>query len=186
MANKIANFLNDRVPAKSVLQKVQMEVYKKKQIFVNVPTRFATNWCVLKSASDSKQALLQAVSSAEWSAEGGSGGKFDSNGNKVKRIIEGTYPNSEYLRENVELLVELLQPFSDAIHQIEADRAVLAQCHEVVEGLGKHVQAFAAKYLDRRDGSIVLRVKRLLLKAQARKKGLWEMNEPFKTDSGLI
>lgn len=160
MANKISNFLNDSGPAKVSVQKAQLETYKrKKQIVVNVPTRFATNLFVLKSVLDSKQALLQAVSSEAWSTEGGPGGKPDSNGNKVKRIIERTHPNAEYFWENVELLVELLQPFSDAIHQIEADRPMLAQCHQVVEALAKHVQAFAQKYEDKRDGTIVLRLR---------------------------
>jgi hypothetical protein len=74
MANRIANFPNDSGPAKLLVQKAQLEVYRhKKQITINVPTRFATNFLVLRSVSDSRQALVKAVSSEAWSAPGGPG-----------------------------------------------------------------------------------------------------------------
>jgi hypothetical protein len=51
-----------------------------------------------------------------------------------------------------------LQPFSDAIHQLEADRPMLGRCHLVLLALHKHVHDFAAKHEDLRDGSIVARL----------------------------
>jgi hypothetical protein len=159
MANRISNFLNDSGPAKVLVQKQQQEVYgRKKQIVVNVPTRFATNFFVLRSVADSRQALIQAVGSEAWSAPGGPGANRDSNGGKVRGIVERSIPEASYFWENVELLIELLQPFSDAIHQLEADRPMLSQCHQVVMMLDQHVAAFARKHMGKRDGAIVFRL----------------------------
>jgi hypothetical protein len=160
-ANKISNFLNDSGPAKIMVQKVQLDVYRrKKQIVVNIPTRFATNLFVLKSIWESKQALnsnlQQAVAAEAWRAPGAPGANSEGNGYKVRNIFERKYPGAEYFWENVELLIELLQPFSDAIHQLEADRPLLAQCHVVVEALHQNVAAFALKHQEKRNGSIVL------------------------------
>lgn len=158
-ANKIANFLNDSGPAKVLVQQAQVEVYgKRKQITVNVPTRFASNHLVMKSIVESKQALVQAVGSEAWSALKGPGGTVDGNGAKVKAIVERAL-DATYFWENLVLLLELLQPFSDAIHQLEADRPMLGQCHVVLLSLHKHVQDFVAKYKDLRGGNVVLRLK---------------------------
>jgi hypothetical protein len=159
MANRIANFLNDSGPAKLLVQKAQLEVYGcKKQITINVPTRFATNFLVLRSVSDSSQALVQAVSSEAWSAPGGPGANRDGNGSKVRDILESTSPEGAFFWENVEHLIELLKPFSDAIHQLEADRPMLSQCHEVVVVLHQHVSAFVRKHRGKRDGAVVFRL----------------------------
>jgi hypothetical protein len=147
MANKIANFLNDGGHAKMMVQQYQLEVYsREKQIVVKVPTRFASNHLVMKSISDSKQALIQAVVSEAWSVASGPGGNPDGNGAKVKAFIDCSHPDAQYLWENLEMLKELLRPFSDAIHQLEADRPL---------SLHEHVHNFAAKYEDLRDGSVV-------------------------------
>jgi hypothetical protein len=76
----------------------------------------------------------------------------------VKAIIERSHPDAKFFWEDVAMLLELLQPFSDAIHQLEADRPMLGQCYVVVTALHQHVTAFAAKYKHLRDGSIVLRL----------------------------
>ena len=56
------------------------------------------------------------------------------------------------------MLLELLQPFSDAIHQLEADRPLLGQCYLVVTALHKHVEDSATKHKDKRDGEIIVRL----------------------------
>jgi hypothetical protein len=153
LANKVANYLNDSGPAKRLVQLEQESLYKKKlQIVVNVPTRFASNFFVLRSIFQSKQALMQAVGTEAWAALGRGG-----NSGAVKAIVERKHPDAEYFWENVELLLELLQPFSDAIHQLEADRPMLAECHVVLAALQAHVQAFAAKYKTLRNGDVVQR-----------------------------
>jgi hypothetical protein len=109
MANKIANFLNDSGPAKMMVQQYQLEVYgRKKQIVVNVPTRFASNHLVMKSILESKQALIQAVASEAWSVTSGPGGNPTGNGAKVKAIIDRSHTDAQYFWENLGLLMELL------------------------------------------------------------------------------
>lgn len=136
-----------------------MELYKKKkQITVNVPTRFASNFFVVESIFKSKAALALAVGAEAWSAPEGPGASPGGNGAKIKAIIERAASGSEFFWENVELLLELLQPFSDAIHQLEADRPMLGQCYGVVMALHKHVLAFATKHAALRDGKVVIRL----------------------------
>ena len=48
--------------------------------------------------------------------------------------------------ENVAAAAELLEPFSDAIHQIEADRPHLADCLGVLTALRAHVAEWARKH----------------------------------------
>jgi hAT family C-terminal dimerisation region len=159
LCNKIANFLNDSGPAKAAVQSAQVALYgKKQQITVNVPTRFASNFFVVESIFKSKAALVQAVGAEAWSAAGGPGGSGGT-GATMKAIIERAFPGSEFFWENVELLLELLRAFSDAIHQLEADRPMLGQCYAVVMALLKHVLDFEAKYKDKRAGAVVLRLK---------------------------
>jgi hypothetical protein len=159
MANKIANLLNDSGHAKMMVQQYQLEVYsREKQIVVKVPTRFASNHLVIKSISDSKQALIQAVVWEAWSVASGPGGNPDGIGAKVKAFIDRSHPDAQYFWENLEMLMELLRPFSDAIHQLRADRPMLGQCHVVLLSLHEHVHNFAAKYEDLQDGSVVARL----------------------------
>jgi hypothetical protein len=154
LANKLANYLNDSGPAKVLVQAEQESLYKKKmQIVVNVPTRFASNFFVLQSILQSKQALIQAVGTEAWAALGRGG-----NSGACKAIVERRHPDAEFFWENVELLLELLQPFSDAIHQLEADRPMLAECHVVLAALQAHVQAFAAKHKTLRNGDVISRL----------------------------
>jgi hypothetical protein len=151
-ANTIANFLNDSGPAKFIVHRLQDEIYHcRKQIVVNVPTRFATNFLVLQSVHDSKQAIIQAVSTEAWAALGGKA-------QAVKDIAEHQLPDASFFWENVVMLLELLRPFADAIHQLEADRPMLGQCHEALVTLRKHVSAYVTKYKDARDGDVVERL----------------------------
>jgi hypothetical protein len=132
------------------VQKYQLEVYgRRKQIVVNVPTRFGSNFFVLRSILDTRQALTQAVADEGWSGLGGKG-------EKLRDIVERSLPQTRLFWENVALLIELLQPFSDAIHKLEADLPMLGQCHEVVAAPQQHVQVFVAKHKDARGGNIVI------------------------------
>ena len=159
MCNKIANFLCDSGPAKVMVQAAQVEVYgKKKQLTVNAPTRFATNFFVAQSILKNKAALILAVGAEAWSMPTGPGANPAGTGASIKAIIERAQSASEFLWENIELLCELYQPFSDAIHQLEADRPMLGQCYGVVMALHKHVSNFASKHAELRDGKVVLRL----------------------------
>jgi hypothetical protein len=52
------------------------------------------------------------------------------------------------------LLIELVQPFSDALHLLEGDRPLLPQVVPIWEALEQHVDAFVAKYPDEKFKSL--------------------------------
>jgi hypothetical protein len=138
-ANTFANFLQDSVAAKRVVTDSQMLAYKQRRaIVVNVPTCWATNYLVLASLLKSQQALAMAINSPEWEKLSDANKKND-----VKKIL-----NDRAFWSNTSMLQELLQPFSDAIHQIESDKPHLAECHIVLTALRKHVEAWAKKHAD--------------------------------------
>ena len=136
-----------------LLKGKQLEVYKKvKATPINAPTRFASNFFVAKGISDTSQALIQLVGTQEWKV---GLGKTNS-GERIRKIILRELPGHEYFWEDLVHLLELLQPFSDAIHQLECDRPMLAQYHVTLSTLAEHVKAFVEKYNDQRDGILVL------------------------------
>jgi hypothetical protein len=111
MADKIANFLNGSGRAKMMVRQYQLEGYcRKKQIVVNVPTPFESNHLVMKSILDSKQALILSGRKQAWSVASGPDCKPDGNGAKVKAFVDHSHTDAQYFWENLELLVELLQP----------------------------------------------------------------------------
>jgi hypothetical protein len=63
-------------------------------------------------------------------------------GEHILEIILCDVPGLAHFWEDIVRLIELLQPFSDAINQLECDRPMLSQCHVVLVNLDKHVKAF--------------------------------------------
>lgn len=139
-----------------------MDVYKRvKQVPVNVPTRFGSNFFVLRGVKDSQQALIQAVGTEAWADGPGkppASGRSQSGGELVRDIVERKAVVGQFFWEDVDRLLELLQPFSDAIHQLECDKPMLAQCHVVLAKLHAHVQEFVKKHKGARGGDIVSRL----------------------------
>jgi hypothetical protein len=109
---------------------------KRPTIHVNVPTRWATNFFVIDSQLDSRQALQMAAASEEWEAL-----PAGSKASEVRDLLL----NADYWRD-ADMLVRLLRPFSDAIHQLEGDNAHLADCHVALITLREHVVQWTAKY----------------------------------------
>jgi hypothetical protein len=140
--DKIANFLQGSGAARQVVAEKQKEVMNSRRptINVNVPTRWATNYLVLSSILHSRTALQLAVASEAW-------GQLSScsQAGKVRGLLlDGEFwQNVEKLCEK---LVELLHPFSDAIHQLEGDKPHLAECHRALVVLRKHVEDWAKKH----------------------------------------
>jgi hypothetical protein len=129
-ANTVANFLNDSSTAKALLRCYQKEVYGGyKQITVSVPTRFATNLFVMRSLQDSKAALFQAIGNLKWDSFGGKAAE-------VRDIMV-----SPLFWTLLAQAITFLAPFSDFIHQIEADRPSLARCYDGFDQLDRHVRA---------------------------------------------
>jgi hypothetical protein len=129
--NKIANFLQDSGLARQLVAKKQVEIMggRRPTIHVNVPTRWATNYLVLHSILQSRTALQLTVASESW-------GQLPS-GSQASTI--GGYLMDARFWRSAEMLVELLQPFSDAIHQLEGDKPHLAECHLALITLRQHV-----------------------------------------------
>jgi hypothetical protein len=118
---------------------------------VSVPTRFATNRFVMKGIDRNKKALQLAVKKQEWPrAQGG-------NGPKVREIVE-----LESFWQELTYAIEFLQPFSDMIYQIEADRPALGRCYQGLQAIDCHVHACVEKWLakdliSRADGETAIR-----------------------------
>jgi hypothetical protein len=135
--NMLANYLSDSLPSKKIVQRFQEEVYgRTKQIVVSVPTRFATNLFVMKCVLENKAAILQALSDSSWEQLGG----------KKPREVKELFLANETLWVQIEASCRFLQPFSDLIHQIEADRPALGRCYEGLCMLDSHVKACCQKF----------------------------------------
>jgi hypothetical protein len=66
-ANTVANFIQDSSSAKTLLHRHQVAIYgRRRDIEINVPTRFATHFHVMKSINNSSAALKQAASDQAW------------------------------------------------------------------------------------------------------------------------
>lgn len=104
----------------------QIQCYGKKMRFsVNVPTRWATNYFVVKDLEASQQAYALAVCKPEWGKLG-----TDNYSDQFRQLV---LDNSFW--DKMRRLIELLKPFSDAIHQLEADQHMLSMpsCHRRAE-----------------------------------------------------
>lgn len=132
---------------------VQVQEYgNRRSIEVHAPTRWASNFKVVKSVQNSKQALQTAVRSQAWS--GAFSGDAATTAQLIKDVVENTWKASRnaqqpfYFWEKVELFIELMQPFSDAIHQLEADLPFLSQAWPVLHELQQHVAEFIEDHTD--------------------------------------
>jgi hypothetical protein len=90
--------------------------------------RRPTTLLVMQDIHRSQAALKQAVSNPAWQRLGG---KAD----EVQDVIQDYTFWSQ-----LTLGISFLQPFSDFIHQIEADRPALGRCYQGLYHLDKHVQ----------------------------------------------
>ena len=141
-ANTIANFMGDCLGARQILQKHQLAILTRKHaITVSMPMRFATNLLVMSSVLKSEAAFKAAVTDPEWGQLPG--------GNKselVRSIVEQQAEGAWAFWADLRRAVQLLQPFSDMIHQIEADRPALGRCFTGLLALDKHVRTCCEQY----------------------------------------
>ena len=139
-ANTIANFLNDCVGARQVVHKHQKVIYRRVHVVaVSVPTRFATNLFVMKSVLNTQAALKAAVADAALDLL-----PPDSKADDVQAIVE--HSQLRTFSSDLKLAVELLQPFSDMLHQIEGDHPALGRCFVGLEQLDERVRACVDKH----------------------------------------
>jgi hypothetical protein len=128
--NTIANYVQDSGSAKVIIQRHQVAIYgHRAAIEVNAPTRFASIVFVMRSIQSSSAALKQAASDSAWRRLEGKAGQ-------VKEIVQ----DADFWFK-LDYALNFLQPFSDLIHQIEADRPPLGRCFQAVLALDEHVRA---------------------------------------------
>jgi hypothetical protein len=123
--------LQDSGLARNVVGEFQMLLIKgnRPAIEVNVPTRWATDFF-----GSEKHIKINAGSQT---------GNLSSSSKRDQ--VRDICLDSMFW-ENTERLVELLTPFSDAIHQLEGDVPHLADCRVTLTKLRKHSVAWAAKH----------------------------------------
>lgn len=109
----------------------------KKVIAVNMPTRWAVQFRVGQTIMDSQRAFTAAVVAPDWEELGG---KADD----VRKIVSGEL--GPFWQE-LGMLLTLLRPFEQTIHQLEGDRPHLADCHLALLKLEDHVQKWAVKHV---------------------------------------
>jgi hypothetical protein len=111
----------------------------RKQIYVNMPTRWAIQYKVAQSIMDSKVSFISAVNDPAWAVLGG-------HADEVRKTVNGELGP---FWDEVEMLLSMLKPFAQAIHQLEGDRPHLADCHVALLQLEEHVNAWAAQHADK-------------------------------------
>jgi hypothetical protein len=99
----------------------------------------------MQSLLNSKASLVQCVNSQEWKQLAGKS-------SDVYAIVT----NEEDFWAPLQLTIKFLQPFSDLIHQIEADKPALGKCYAAIKLLDEHVAAFA-RTLSADDSAVLLR-----------------------------
>jgi hypothetical protein len=147
LCHKLANYIQDSGPAKAMVNKAQeLEYGARRSIDVPAPTRWCSNFMVAKSVLASKQALQTTVRTQACSES--FSGESLTTAQLITEMVENTRKTSRnspqpfYFWEKVTLFVELFQPFSDAIHQVEADLPFLSQAWLMLNSLQQHVAAF--------------------------------------------
>jgi hypothetical protein len=94
-----------------------------------------------KDILDSKSALIDMVTCDDWEAA--------SSGADKARGLKTTVMNETFFSD-LKLLVQLVQPVSDAIHQLEANKPLLSQVKPVMEALEQHSKRFEEQHTNRR------------------------------------
>ena len=130
-ARLMANAINDSTHVKVLLHKLQVQHYKQvQQIHVNAPTRFATMYIVAADLLKSQSAIKAMRAHDEWQTAS-SGLSADS---------AGVFEIDDVFWGELKLVQQLLQPFAQAIHQLEADLPRLHQVYPIYHQLLEHVK----------------------------------------------
>lgn len=143
-ANTVANYLQDSSLARALHQRYQKDVLNGiKRIAVSVPTRFASNYFVMLSLFDSKPSLVQSVNSSEWNSLSGK-----------SQEVYGIVTDEDGFWVPLKKTIDILKPFSDFLHQIEADSPALGKCYSAILQLDKHIES-AASHLAPEDAKML-------------------------------
>jgi hypothetical protein len=136
-----------------MVHKAQEAIYvKRRAIEVRDPTRWASNFKVMKSVRRSRKALQQAVRTEQWSTA--FKGQAETTASLVSDAVQNTYKMSReaaeplYFWEKVDVFLELITPVADAIHQVEAGLPLMSQAWPMLQQLQNHFRTFSAKHSD--------------------------------------
>jgi hAT family C-terminal dimerisation region len=137
-AQRMALVIGDCSTIKELLHKHMKEAYEKvRAISTHAPTRFATMYLVVRDLHQNQQAIMSMCNDDEWTAAAKASTNsdvFTDNANKAD------------FWQQLKLVKELLEPISDAIHQLEADLPLLSQVFDTWKRLRAHFVQFNVQY----------------------------------------
>lgn len=117
----------------------------------NCPTRFAVRHFICQDVKFNERALRSACGSAEWAAAAVTSSHGDAFRDIVQEHSRGggrRAADPHLFWTELPILIDLVQPFSDAIHKMEADKPMLSQVTPIWQALEEHVDAFVVKHPD--------------------------------------
>jgi hypothetical protein len=141
----MSNTINGCEPVKRALRELQKELYGRvKGIRTHCPTRFAILHLILCDLLESEDAIRRMASSRDWPTISGSSTHADEFAGAATVVpARGRTPAYRFFTEAT-ALKKLVQPVSDALHQLEADKALLSQLFAIWQQLLKHAADFDA------------------------------------------
>jgi hypothetical protein len=126
--------------------------FRRRAIEVHAPTRWASNFKVVKSVRRTREALQQPVWTEQWNTA--FKGEAETTASLMSNAVQNTYKMSLkaaeplYFWEKVNLFLELIIPVADAIHQVEADLPLMSQAWPMLQQLQNNFQTFSAMHSD--------------------------------------
>jgi len=140
----MSNVIHGAEGVRAELRAIQTNIYPDgvRDVATHCPTRFAILHMICKDLLRSEQALVQLVSSRDWakaSKDCTNADVFVAAATLVP--ARGRAPAFRFFSEAA-LLVVLVQPIADAIHQLEADKPLLSQMRPIWARLLAHAAAF--------------------------------------------
>jgi hypothetical protein len=146
LCNKISNCIQDSTTAKGMVHEAQEAIYgKRRAIEVHAPTRWASNFKVVKSVWRKLSSKLCGQKSGAQLSRERPKPQQDAVQNTYN-AVQNTYKMSRkaaeplYFWEKVDFFPELITPVADAIHQVEADLPLMSQAWPMLQQLQIHFQ----------------------------------------------
>ena len=152
----ISNTFNGTEHVRALVREHQRELYgKERAISTHCGTRFAVMHFISRDIIATREAITRAVTSQAWEAIASQGDRmFEAASTEVHwqkyTTGEGLAFTASFWTE-LDLVSELMQPVSDAIHSLEGDRCYLSQVLPVWLDLLEHAKAFDCKSGPRSD-----------------------------------
>jgi hAT family C-terminal dimerisation region len=139
----MSNTINGSETVHSALREQQMFKYGKvKAVRTHCPTRFAILHFICSDLLDSEEAIRLMVGARSWgNVSDGCTHAVEFTGAATVVPARGRAP-AYFFFDEAAALVQLVQPVSDAIHQLESDKPLLSQMLPIWKQLLKHAKDF--------------------------------------------